>query len=70
MLSSELLAEVHRLNRAEKLRLVQLLAGELVAEEAALDPNVLYEVWSPYDSAEAAAALAKVLEDHKKFGGE
>ena len=70
MLSSELLAEVHRLNRAEKLRLMQLLVNELAAEEAILDPAVQYEVWSPYASAEAAATLQRLLEEDKKSGGE
>ena len=68
MLSSELLAEVHRLNRAEKLRLVQLLVNELAAAEAILDPNVQYEVWSPSASPEAAATLLRLLEEDKKHG--
>lgn len=62
MLSKEFLAELHRLNRAEKIRVVQLLVNELAAEEAILDPNVQYEVWSPYDSAQAVKHLREAMQ--------
>lgn len=64
MISNELLEELHKLNRADKLRVIQLLVGELAAEEAALlSPGATYEVWSPYDAPEAAATLLKLLDD-------
>jgi hypothetical protein len=66
MLSEKLLSELYQLNRAEKLRVIQVLANELAQEEALLNPDVEYEIWSPYDSAEAAATLQQVLEEHKK----
>lgn len=71
MLSSELLAEVHRLNRAEKLRLVQLLVNELAAEEASLvAEGVEYPIYTAYGNDSAAAILMRVLEEYKKSGGE
>ena len=62
MLSSELLAEVHRLNRAEKLRLVQLLVNELAAAEASLIPEgVEYPIYTPYGNENAASVLLDLL---------
>ncbi len=63
MLSQALLAELHKLNRADKLRAVQLLVNDLAVEEAALlAPGMRYEVWSPYDAPGAAQTLLKMLE--------
>jgi hypothetical protein len=74
MMSATLLAEVDKLNRVEKLRLLQHLANALAREEDALSADSLrtdiaYEVWSPYDSAEAAAALLAMLKDEEKTSG-
>lgn len=63
MLSSELLTELHNLNRADKLRIVQLLVNDLAQEEDLLTSNAHYEVWSPYDSADAAGVLMRMLEE-------
>jgi hypothetical protein len=61
---SELLPLLQSLPRADKLRIVQFLATELVREEGAdvLLPGGVYPVWSPYDAYGAAAALEKMLE--------
>lgn len=65
MISDTLLEELHNLNRADKLRIIQLLAGELAAEDdQALKPGATYEVWSPYDAAGAAETLQKMLDDN------
>jgi len=67
MLSDELLAQLHQLSRAEKLRVVQLLANELAAEEEGLlTPGMEYEVWSPYDAAKAADGLMKMQEEDRQ----
>jgi hypothetical protein len=66
MLSDELLDELHRLNRTEKLRVIQLLANDLAQQETLLIPGGQYEVWSPYDAAGAAEVLMKMLDDDKK----
>lgn len=59
----ELLVELRKLDRADKLRAMQLLVSELVSEEEALlIPPMHYDVWSPYDAPEAAATLDKMLE--------
>ena len=59
----ELLAELRRLDRADKLRAMQVLVTELASEEGALlVPGGEYEVWSPHDAPEAAAALNRLLE--------
>jgi hypothetical protein len=61
-LSRDFLEELRRLNRAEKFQVVQLLIDELATEEEIeLKAGVQYEVWSPYDAADAAASLKKML---------
>ena len=55
---TELLPSLKQLNRFEKMRVVQILIDEIASEEAAyFDPGEQYEVWSPYESYEAAAVL-------------
>ena len=63
-LSPDFLEELRHLGRAEKLQVVRLLVDELAAEEGAfLTPGKRYEVWSPYDAADAASTLLTMLED-------
>lgn len=70
MISNELLETLQKLNRADKLRIIQLLAGDLVAEEAAhFTPGATYEVWSPYDAADAAETLLNMLEEDRAGNG-
>lgn len=64
MLSEDLIKELHNLNRSEKLKAMQILVNDLsLEEEFDLVPGAQYEVWSPYDSAEAAAILTQLLKD-------
>jgi len=59
----ELLTELRKLDRADKVRAMQVLVMELAAEEQALLlPGATYEVWSPYDAAAAAMTLTQLLE--------
>jgi len=63
----ELVSAVRELNRADKLRLMQVIVNELALEEnAVLIPGAEYEVWSPYDSADAAQTLLAMLDADKK----
>lgn len=67
MISSELIAELQNLSRADKLRIVQILVNALaVEEETLLVSGGQYEIWSPYDSASAAEALQKMLEEEQQ----
>jgi hypothetical protein len=67
MTIDNLIPTLRELSRAEKLRAIQFLAAELEKEETLmLEPGKEYAVWSPYDSAGAAQALGKLLEEHKK----
>jgi hypothetical protein len=67
MNAEELFAELHKLNRKDKLRAMEVLVLDLAAEEhAQLIPGKEYEIWSPYDSADAAETLMKMLDDEKK----
>ena len=59
----ELLAELRRLDRADRLRAMQVLVSERASEEGALlVPGGEYEVWSPRDATDAAVALNRRLE--------
>ena len=63
---SELLPELQTLSRAHKLCLVQYLVFELVAEENALiEPNTVYPIWSPFDAYEAAEKMLTKLNEGK-----
>lgn len=68
MVSEQLLQELHKLNRADKLRVMQILVNDLTIEEdSILFPNHPYEVWSPTVSSEAAQALLATLEEEKNL---
>ena len=64
MTLNELLPSMHALPRAEKLRLIQLLAADVACEDgvAPADVGTTYPVWSPYEAFDGAATLLHVLE--------
>ncbi len=67
MLSGNLLKSLRDLNRADKLYAVQVLVSDLAQEEAnLLQPGLLYEVSSPYDSFGAAQTMLEFLEQSKQ----
>ena len=61
----ELLPVVRGLSRADKLRLIAVLAGDLAREEgvAGLEEGAAYPIWTPYHAEDAAATLLRVLEE-------
>jgi len=71
-LSYTLLADLHQLSHADKLRVVQTLINGLAAEDlpelSALKWGQEYESWSPHEAFEAAKALNEALEAHKREG--
>ncbi len=61
----QLISQIQELPKIDKLRLMQLLATELLKEE---DTNFFvvnqeYPVWSPYNCSEAANVLMDLLMD-------
>ncbi|MDX2264072.1 MAG: hypothetical protein NW215_03765 [Hyphomicrobiales bacterium] len=68
MLTDVLKQELDKLNRAEKLQVVQMLVEQLAQEEALLTSRE-YEVWSPYDAPSAAAILMDMLEEDRRKNG-
>ncbi len=64
----DLLPALRSLSRADKLRAIELLAGDLAREESPplLKPGASYEVFSPIDAFEAAAILLRELEKAKE----
>ena len=67
MTLNELLPSLHALPRADKLRLIQLLAADVAREDgiALTDADRTYPVWSPHEAFDGAATLLRVLEQEK-----
>lgn len=66
---AEVLSEVQTLSRLDKIRLIQILAGDLERQEGELiEPGRSYPVWSPDRAFTAAGALLEALEDEKGHG--
>lgn len=62
MTLDELVYELRKLNRADKLRAMQVLVTALSAEENAwLIPGETYELFTPYGNEAAAAMLYDML---------
>ncbi|MBW4447362.1 MAG: hypothetical protein KME38_10975 [Spirirestis rafaelensis WJT71-NPBG6] len=62
MVSTDLIEQLRKLNRAGKLQVIQLLATELANEENNLiQSGASYPVWSPYDAVEAANIMLEAL---------
>ena len=64
---SELPPAIRALERADKLRLIQLLADDVAGEDTVeLDmADQTVPIWSPHDAFEGAAALLRVLDEDK-----
>lgn len=60
----EMLPNLQKLERADKLRAIQYLIVELAKEGVSLLlPHVTYPIWTPLNSFKAADSLLKVLRD-------
>jgi hypothetical protein len=69
MIDSHLFSELSRLDRADKLRIMQFLVTELAKEEGVLlKPNAEYPIWSPFNSYQAAGTLLNLLNKDKPEG--
>jgi hypothetical protein len=65
----DLLSELNKLTRSEKLCVIQLLAQDLETEEADVETAEgasTYEVWSPQDQGDAVETLHKLLQEHRQ----
>jgi hypothetical protein len=64
----DLLPAVRGLSREDKLRLIHVLAGELVQEanEIPFVPGASYPIWTPLFADDAAAVLQRALDEELK----
>jgi len=64
---SEMLPTIQSLPRADKLRLIQLLAADVARDDGiALDvADNPIPIWSPHDSFQGAATLLRVLDEDR-----
>lgn len=70
VISNQLREELQKLNRTDKLRVIQILADNLVSEEEAyFTPGTTYEIITPYGNKTAAETLLKMLEDDRAKKG-
>jgi hypothetical protein len=58
---AELIPEAKSLCRADKLRLIQLLAEDLAGDESGVEANRTYAVWSPDRAFDAADVMLRIL---------
>lgn len=67
MTLSEVLPTIQSLPRADKLRLIQLLAADVARDDGiVLDiADETIPIWSPYDSFQGADTLLRMLDDDK-----
>ena len=66
MVSAELLNTIQKLERQDKLYIMQVLISELAQEESSLiKEDRSYPVWSPYDAFDAADTMLEVLQQAK-----
>jgi hypothetical protein len=64
---AELFPTLRNLSRTEKLQIMQFLVQELADEEAlSLQPGATYNVWSPFNSHDAALKLGALLEEDRQ----
>lgn len=64
MLVTEVLPEIQKLSRLDKIRLVQFLVQELERDEdGVIESGRSYPVWSPDQASAAAAALLQALQE-------
>ena len=61
MTITEVLPTLKALNHKDKILAIQFLANEVAREEVYFEEDKTYEVWSPFESYEAAAQLEKLL---------
>ena len=63
MTITELMPTLQKLNRGDKLRVVQFLVHDLAVEEGVslFEAQAEYPVWTPYGAHEAAGALLREL---------
>jgi hypothetical protein len=61
MLPEKLIDQLRNLDRADKLRAMQVLVSELAEEDALLKPGTAYDLLTPYGNDEAAQVLTAFL---------
>ncbi len=60
---TDMLLDLKQLDRADKLRVMQFLLIELATEEGVLlKSEMIYPVWSPYNSYQAAHQMLELLQ--------
>jgi hypothetical protein len=67
MIPANLMSDLRRLDRVDKLQVMQFLVLELSKGEGALlKAGAEYPVWSPYNAYEAAHTMLEVLKSHQQ----
>ena len=67
MTISEVLPTLKALNRTDKIRAIQFLSDEVAKEEGVFQDGKVYEIFTPYESFEAAQQLQKLLDEKENI---
>ena len=66
MTITEVLPKLKELDRKDKIRAIQFLVNEVAKEEEIVfEESKTYEIWSPFDSFEAAEQLQKMIDEEE-----
>jgi hypothetical protein len=66
MTIAEVLPTLKALNHKDKIRVIQFLANEVAREEGVyFEEGKTYEIYSPYESFEAAEQLRQLLKENE-----
>ena len=67
MIPANLISDLRKLDRGDKLRVMEFLVLELTKEEGALlKAGAEYPIWSPLNQQEAAQAMLDLLKSHQQ----
>lgn len=67
MIPANLISDLRKLDRGDKLRVMEFLVLELSKEEGALlKAGSEYPIWSPFNQQEAAQTMLELLKSHQQ----
>ena len=67
MIPANLISDLRKLDRGDKLRVMEFLVLELTKEEGALlKAGSEYPIWSPFNQQEAAQTMLELLKSHQQ----
>lgn len=67
MIPANMISDLRKLDRGDKLRIMEFLVVELSKEEGALlKAGTEYPIWTPFNQHEASQAMLDLLKSHQQ----